>query len=93
MRMEQEVKLDYKDVLIRPKRSTLRSRKQVNLERTYTFRHSKRTWTGIPIMAANMDGVGTFGIHNALAKHKLFTCAVKHYDEKAWSEAIALWSQ
>ena len=41
-------------------------------------------------MAANMDGVGTFGIHNALAKHKLFTCAVKHYDEKAWSEAL-LW--
>ena len=90
MRMEQEVKLDYKDVLIRPKRSTLRSRKQVNLERTYTFRHSQRKWTGIPIMAANMDGVGSFGMHQILAKHKLFTCAVKHYDEKSWSEAIAL---
>lgn len=89
MRMEQEVKLDYKDVLIRPKRSTLRSRKQVNLERTYTFRHSQRQWTGIPIMAANMDGVGTFDMHQALANHKLFTCAVKHYDEEAWNTAIS----
>ena len=67
-----------------PKRSTLRSRREVTLERTYTFRHSKQTWTGVPIMAANMDGVGTFGIHNALAEHKLFTCLVKHYDHTDW---------
>ena len=66
MRIEQEVKLDYKDVLIRPKRSTLRSRKQVALERTYRFRNSKQEWTGIPIMAANMDGVGTFQMAHVL---------------------------
>ncbi len=53
-RLETDVKLDFKDVLIRPKRSTLKSRSQVSLERTYSFRNSKRTWTGIPIMAANM---------------------------------------
>lgn len=47
-RIEQDVKLDFKDVLIRPKRSTLRSRADVDLDRTYTFRHSKRTWTGAP---------------------------------------------
>ena len=57
---------------------------EVTLERTYTFRHSGQTWTGVPIMAANMDGVGTFGIHNALAEHKLFTCLVKHYDQTDW---------
>lgn len=86
MRLDSEVKLDYKDVLIRPKRSTLRSRKQVSLMRKYTFRHSGKQWEGIPIMAANMDGVGTFGMHQALAKHNLFVCAVKHYSEEDWNQ-------
>lgn len=80
MRMENDLKLDFKDVLIRPKRSTLSSRRQVSLERTYTFRHSKKTWTGIPIMAANMDGVGTFNVAKVLEENKLFTCLVKSYD-------------
>jgi GMP reductase len=53
-RIEDDIKLDFKDVLIRPKRSTLKSRSQVSLERTFTFKHSKFTWTGVPIMAANM---------------------------------------
>ncbi len=84
MRLENDMKLDYKDVLIRPKRSTLRSRREVELARTYTFRHSGQTWTGVPIMAANMDGVGTFEMHKALAEHQLFTCLVKHYDQQDW---------
>jgi GMP reductase len=79
MRIEEDIKLDFRDVLIRPKRSTLSSRKEVNLERTYTFRHSKQTWSGIPIMAANMDGVGTWNMAKALAFHKLFTVLVKAY--------------
>ena len=58
MRIEEEVKLDYSDVLFRPKRSTLKSRKEVNLERTYKFKFSNNEWTGIPIIASNMDGVG-----------------------------------
>lgn len=87
MRIEQEIKLDYKDVLIRPKRSTLKSRKDVSLKRTYTFRNSRQTWSGIPIMAANMDGVGTFKMHNELSKFNLFTCTVKHYDDKDWETA------
>ena len=84
MRIEQEVKLDYKDVLIRPKRSTLRSRKQVSLERTYKFRNSHQEWTGIPIMAANMDGVGTFNMAYALSHLKLFTCITKQNSSKDW---------
>ncbi|MFW6320070.1 MAG: GMP reductase, partial [Bacillota bacterium] len=68
------------DVLFRPKRSTLSSRKEVDLERKYTFKHSNYTWRGIPIMAANMDGVGTIEMALALQKHKLFTCLVKSYD-------------
>ena len=86
MRIEPDLKLDYKDVLIRPKRSTLKSRKGVKLARAYRFRNSKQEWAGIPIMAANMDGVGTFEMHYALSKHNLFTCASKHYDEKDWEE-------
>jgi len=77
MRIENDVKLDYSDVLFRPKRSTMGSRSQVSLERTYTFRNSKQSYTGIPIMAANMDGVGTVEMAKALAKHNMFTCLVK----------------
>ncbi len=84
MRIEQEIKLDYKDVLIRPKRSTLRSRKQVSLERTYKFRNSHQEWTGIPIMAANMDGVGTFQMAEALSHLKLFTCITKQNTPEDW---------
>ena len=62
VRIEEELKLDYSDVLFRPKRSTLKSRKDVNLKRTYRFKYSKNEWSGIPIMAANMDGVGELSI-------------------------------
>jgi GMP reductase len=89
MRIEEDVKLDYKDVLIRPKRSTLGSRKEVELERKYTFRNFEPYdlvdiiedyhFNGIPIMAANMDGVGTFEMADTLAKQGLFTCLVKTY--------------
>ncbi len=81
MRIEDEVKLDFRDVLIRPKRSTLSSRKEVDLKRTYKFKHSKFEWTGIPVMASNMDGVGTLEMAKALHEHEMFTCLVKSYDE------------
>ena len=81
MRIEDEVKLDFRDVLIRPKRSTLSSRKEVDLKRTYKFKHSSWEWTGVPIMASNMDGVGTLTMAEALHEHQMFTCLVKSYDE------------
>ena len=74
-----DIKLDYSDVLIKPKRSTLKSRKQVDLLRTTKFRNSKKVYSGIPIMAANMDGVGTFKMADELAKLNIFTCLVKTY--------------
>jgi GMP reductase len=80
MRIEDEIKLDFKDVLIRPKRSTLSSRKEVDLNRTYKFKHSGWEWTGVPIMAANMDGVGTFNMARELHEHRMFTCLVKSYE-------------
>jgi GMP reductase len=79
MRIERDVKLDYSDVLFRPKRSIMGSRSEVELNRTYTFRNSKQTYTGIPIIAANMDGVGTFDMGVTLSKQGLFTCLAKSY--------------
>jgi len=81
MRIEDEIKLDFKDVLIRPKRSTLSSRKEVDLTRTYKFKHSRAEWTGVPVIAANMDGVGTLEMAAALQQHNMFTCTVKSYNE------------
>ena len=69
MRIEYDIKLGFKDVMIRPKRSTLKSRSEVNLDRDFKFLHSPLTWEGIPIMAANMDTVGTFEMAKALQKH------------------------
>jgi GMP reductase len=84
MRIEDDSKLDYKDVLIRPKRSTLGSRKDVELEREFTFRNyhsdTDEHYRGIPIMASNMDGVGTFEMADSLASMGLFTCLVKNYE-------------
>ena len=85
MRIEDEVKLDYSDVLIRPKRSTLGSRKQVRMERKFEFRHygnlkdMEYHYEGIPIMASNMDGVGTFEMADTLGEQSIFTCLVKTY--------------
>ncbi|WP_282122277.1 GMP reductase [Algibacter mikhailovii] len=86
MRIEQDVKLGFKDVMIRPKRSTLKSRSEVHLERQFKFLHSPFTWTGIPIMAANMDTVGTFEMAKVLANNKLFTAIHKHYSIEEWQE-------
>src|SRR6056300_20423 len=80
MRIEADLKLDYNDVLLRPKRSTLGSRKDVSVERAYKFRNSKQSYTGVPIMAANMDGVATFKMADTLADLGLFTCLVKTYE-------------
>ncbi len=89
MRIETGLKLGFKDVMIRPKRSTLSSRSQVSLDRTFTFLHNNHTWTGVPIMAANMDTVGTFEMAKTLAKHKIFTAIHKHYSLEEWDEFIA----
>lgn len=88
MRIEYDIKLGFKDVMIRPKRSTLKSRSLVNLEREFKFLHSSITWSGIPIMAANMDTVGTFEMALALSKHQLFTAIHKHYSIAQWKEFL-----
>ena len=88
MRIEEDIKLDFKDVLIRPKRSTLRSRSQVCLEREFKFVHANTKWKGVPIIAANMDHTGTFEMAHALAQHNMLTATQKFYTEKDWKKAL-----
>ncbi|NDP28317.1 MAG: GMP reductase [Flavobacterium sp.] len=88
MRIETEMKLGFKDVMIRPKRSTLKSRSHVSLEREFKFMHSTSTWSGVPIMAANMDTVGTFAMAKAMAQEKLFTAIHKHYSVQEWNDFL-----
>ncbi|MBD1148611.1 GMP reductase [Pelagibacterales bacterium SAG-MED30] len=82
MRIEEELKLDYSDVLFRPKRSTLSSRKDVDLKRTYKFKYSNSEWSGIPIMGANMDGVGELGVAEKMSEFDMITCLTKQHDVK-----------
>ena len=79
MKIESGIKLDFNDVLLKPKRSILSSRKDVNIEREFTFLHSKRVWKGVPIVSSNMDTTGTFEIYKELSKYKMITCLQKHY--------------
>ena len=88
MRIEADFKLGFKDVMIRPKRSTLKSRSEVSLIRDFKFRNSGLEWQGVPIIAANMDTVGTFEMATELAKNKLITAIHKHYTLSQWSAFI-----
>ena len=87
MRIERDLKLTFDDVLIRPKRSTLISRSDVNLVREFTFRHTEETWDGVPIVAANMDTTGLFSIAEVLQGHKMLTCTQKFYSTQEFADA------
>ena len=86
MRIEQDIKLDYKDVLIRPKRSILRSRSDVDLVREYKFLHSGYQWSGVPIISSNMDHTGTFAVAKVLAEHQLLTAINKFATVDEWQK-------
>lgn len=80
MKIEPDIKLDFSDVLIRPKRSTLTSRSQVDVSRKFKFLHSRQEWCGVPVMAANMDTTGTAEMFKVLSKNKMLTCLHKYID-------------
>lgn len=86
MRFESDLKLDFDDVLIRPKRSTIESRKDVSLERSFKFLHSDKEWSGFPFMAANMDSSGTFEMAWKLSEYKMVTCLHKFYSLDEYEE-------
>lgn len=93
MRIETEVKLDYSDVLIRPKRSTLESRKDVILERSFTFLHSKKKWSGVPIMAANMATTGTFEMAEVFSSYKMITTLHKFYSVEELNDFLPIFNK
>ena len=88
MRIDDDLKLTFRDVLIRPKRSTLKSRSDVSLSRSFKFRHTENEWKGVPVVAANMDTTGTFEMAKALQKNKMMTCLQKFYSVKEIKKAI-----
>jgi GMP reductase len=88
MRVETDLKLGFKDVLIRPKRSNLKSRSQVALQRTFTFLHSRRQWSGVPVIASNMDTIGTFEVARVLAGYEMLTAIHKHYGVTQWDRFL-----
>ena len=84
MRIIEEIKLDFSDVLIKPKRSTLISRKDAWLARKFKFRHSKHTWEGVPIIASNMDHTGTIAMNHVLSEYKMLTALCKFVESTEW---------
>jgi len=85
VRIDYNLHLDYSDVLLKPKRSTLNSRRDVEMTRDFTFRNSKKQLTCIPIIASNMDGVGTMSMARVLQDYKMLTVIRKHYTFKDWT--------
>jgi GMP reductase len=90
MRIEDEIKLTFDDVLIRPKRSTLISRSEVHLERSFKFKHTESIWNGVPIVSANMDTTGTFETAISLQKHKMITAIHKFYTIDDWKKIFQI---
>jgi len=94
MKIEDDIKLDFADVLIRPKRSNLDSRSKVDLNRFFAFKLPQNktiTWTGVPIVAANMDTIGTFDMAYALNKFDAMCAIHKYYSEEEWEKHISPW--
>ena len=87
MRINTEPKLNFEDVLLQPKRSTLSSRRDVDMTRKFTFRNSGKVMDFLPIFASNMDGVGTFSMAKEMQKHKMMTVITKTTTPEQWKEA------
>lgn len=79
MHIETDAKLDFSDVLIRPKRSVLTSRSEAQITRTFRFRHAASSWTGLPLVASNMDTIGTFKMAASLARFQALVALHKYY--------------
>ena len=88
MRINYDAKLNFEDVLLQPKRSTLTSRKDVDMTRKFTFRNSKKVMNFTPIFASNMDGVGTFSMAKVLQEYKMMTVITKTTTPEQWREAV-----
>jgi len=88
MRIKEDIKLNFDDVLMEPKRSTLSSRRDVDMTRKFTFRNSGKVMNFTPIFASNMDGVGTFSMAKVLQRHQMMTVITKSTTVDQWREAV-----
>ena len=85
VKIDSTQKLDFNNVLITPKRSTLNSRKEVNLQRSFIFSHGQ-TWNGLPIMTANMTSTGTLDVYKEVVQYKMLTCLHKFYNKNHFEQ-------
>ena len=98
MRINTEPKLNFEDVLLQPKRSTLSSRRDVDMTRKFTFRNSGKVMDFLPIFASNMDGVGTFSMAKQMQKHKMMTVITKtttsleKEEENPFKKGLSSWT-
>jgi len=83
MHIEESVKLDFSDVLIRPKRSTLESRKDVDLNRTLVLPYGQEIRC-VPVMNSNMGTCGTFEIARILTDHNCLATVHKYHTKEHW---------
>ena len=88
MRINYDAKLNFEDVLLQPKRSTLSSRKDVDMTRNFTFRNSGKQMNFLPVFASNMDGVGTFSMAKVLQEYKMMTVITKSTTLEQWRTAV-----
>ena len=88
MRIKEDIKLNFDDVLMEPKRSTLSSRRDVDMTRKFTFINSGKVMNFTPIFASNMDGVGTFSMAKVLQEHKMMTVITKSTSVDQWRQAV-----
>ena len=91
-KIETGTKLDFSDVLIRPKRSTINSRSEVSVTREFKFKYSPISWTGVPIISANMDTTGTFEVYNVLRQYRIITAMNKFYTPDDYKNAFDKYS-
>ena len=85
MRMESDLKLDFNDVLLKPKRSTIKSRKEIDLNRVFKFKHTDFTWTGVPIISSNMTSVTNPTVANIMRSHNMLSCVPKNENLASYS--------
>ena len=81
-KIESDIKLDYSDILIKPRKTSLSSRNEVIWERSFYFPKSKQNWTGVPIIASNMDTIGTYDVYKILSKYKIITAFHKFHSKE-----------
>ena len=78
--LTQDKKLEFSEVLIKPRPSELASRSDVNLKVAYICKHSKRQIRGCPVIVSNLDSTGTIEMARITNNYGMFVCLHKYIE-------------